>query len=249
MSARMRTSMAAFYRLIGQRSPGGRLFERPGLTAAIAPSCPERSVVNGVVYETADGLAAVLEDLASAYEDAGVRAWTVWVPETDTAAAHLLDGAGHRLDATPRAMTLELTRAELGAGAGDVAWELTDDTATFAAINEDAYGLAPGEFTRVMTAFADPAAMLYLARREGRPAACLAALTAERDCGIYMVATARTARRQGFALALMRQALRDARDRGATTSSLQATRLGTLLYQRLGYRDQGAIEMWERRTG
>jgi GNAT superfamily N-acetyltransferase len=206
-------------------------------------------VVNAVVYERVQGLAAVLDDLARAYEDAGVRAWTVWVPETDGAAAELLNAAGHSLDARPRAMTLELSPADLGDGAGNLARELTDDTATFAAINEDAYGLPPGEFTHVMRAFADPAAMLYLARHEGQPAACVAALTVEQDCGIYMVATVRAARRRGLALALMRQALREARDRGATTSSLQATRLGSPLYRRLGYRDEGAIEMWERRGG
>ena len=82
---------------------------------------------------------------------------------------------------------------------------------------------------------------------DDRPAACVAALNAADDCGIYLVATAPWARRRGLALGLMRQALRDARERGASTSSLQATQMGAPVYERLGYGDHGAIDMWERR--
>jgi hypothetical protein len=45
----------------------------------------------------------------------------------------------------------------------------------------------------------------------------------------------------------MRQALLDARERGCTTTSLQATAMGRPVYRRLGYRELGVIEMWERR--
>jgi hypothetical protein len=45
----------------------------------------------------------------------------------------------------------------------------------------------------------------------------------------------------------MRQALVDARERGVETTSLQATAMGLSLYRRLGYRELGVIEMWERR--
>jgi hypothetical protein len=47
----------------------------------------------------------------------------------------------------------------------------------------------------------------------------------------------------------MRQALADARRRGCATTSLQATAMGRPVYARLGYRDLGVIEMWERRGG
>ena len=47
----------------------------------------------------------------------------------------------------------------------------------------------------------------------------------------------------------MSLALHDARERGATTTSLQATKMGYPLYARLGYRDLGALQMWERRKG
>src|SRR5213082_3875541 len=106
--APMRDNMRAFYRLLGRRSPGGSVVEREGLVAAIVPSCPGRSVVNAVVYERASELEAAHDELAAAYERARVRAWTVWVPESDRAAAELLASRGHRLDARPRAMTLNL---------------------------------------------------------------------------------------------------------------------------------------------
>jgi GNAT superfamily N-acetyltransferase len=241
--------MAGFYRLIGERSPGGELFDRDGVLGAIAPSCPDRSFVNAVVYEDADALGAARDELQSAYEQAGVRAWTVWVPEADWAAADLLQSAGHVLDARPRAMTLELAHADLDGGAAGIEWERSKDVAALATINEEVYGLRSGEFARVMTAFSGSPAALYLARLDGQPVACVATVDVHSDCGVYMVATAPPAQRRGLALALMRQALLDARERGATTSSLQATQRGRPLYERLGFRDLGAIDMWELRAG
>jgi hypothetical protein len=41
--------------------------------------------------------------------------------------------------------------------------------------------------------------------------------------------------------------LLDARERGCETTSLQATQMGLPVYRRLGYRELGVIEMWERR--
>src|SRR5438270_13947563 len=102
--ARMRANMAAFYRVLGERSAGGRLFEAESVVAAIAPSCPRRSVVNAVVYEDAHALAGVRDELQNAYARAGVHAWTVWVTEADTTAARLPESAGHVRDARPRAM-------------------------------------------------------------------------------------------------------------------------------------------------
>jgi hypothetical protein len=45
----------------------------------------------------------------------------------------------------------------------------------------------------------------------------------------------------------MCQALHDARDRGRKTTTLQATKAGAPIYERLGYHDFGALQMWERR--
>jgi GNAT superfamily N-acetyltransferase len=245
--AAMRANMRAFYRLLGERSPGGAVLERDGLLAAIVPSCPNRSIVNAVVYDGVEELAANGEELSATYRRAGVHAWTVWVPEADRAAALLLEQRGHKLDARPRAMTLELTGVDFG-GAAELDWEGTTDTDVIAAINEEAYGLPAGELASAMTGVAGDPLVLYLARLDGEPAACVATVDEKGDCGIYLVATTRAAQRRGLASALMRQALRDAWDRGCTTSSLQATKAGYPVYRRLGYSDMGAIEMWERRA-
>ena len=246
--AAMRANMRVFYRLLGERSPGGEVFEHEGLLASIVPACPQRSIVNAVVYEAPAELGAVRPELESRYERAGVRAWTVWVPESDETAREHLHTSGHRLDGSPRAMTLELSQLQPG-GARDLEWEHTTDTGVLAALNEAAYGLPAGEFAQAMLAMGNPPMRLYLARLGGRPASCLGALEDDGDCGIYFVATAPEARGRGLATSLLRTALAEARARGCVTSSLQATKAGFPVYARCGYRDQCALEMWELRGG
>jgi GNAT superfamily N-acetyltransferase len=67
------------------------------------------------------------------------------------------------------------------------------------------------------------------------------------NCDITLVATLPEARGRGMAGALIRRALADARERGCRTTTLVATRLGYPVYARLGYRDLGRLQMWERR--
>src|SRR3989442_9725384 len=88
----------------------------------------------------------------------------------------------------------------------------------------------------------------YLARLDGVPAACVAAIDHRTDCGIYFVATAPEARGRGLATVLMARALADARERGCRTTSLQATKMGYPIYARFGYQDLGTLQMWERRA-
>jgi predicted acetyltransferase len=64
---------------------------------------------------------------------------------------------------------------------------------------------------------------------------------------VTLVATIPEARGRGLAGTLLGHALADARERGLETSSLVATKAGRPLYERLGYRGVGAVEMWERR--
>ena len=87
----------------------------------------------------------------------------------------------------------------------------------------------------------------YVARHDGRPAACLGIFDHEGDAGVELVGTIPEARGRGLASRLLLKALADARDRGCTISTLQATRAGYPVYARLGYRDFGRVQMWERR--
>lgn len=242
----MRANMLAFYRLVGERARGAEVIERDGVVAAIVPSSPKQSVVNGVVYDELGALMAVRDELEDRYERAGVQAWRVWVPERDDAAACWLAERGHRLTVAPRAMTLDLAGAELGGGDG-IECERSRDDAALAALNEQAYGLPAGEFAAAMDGFAGDPVELYIAYEGGEPAAGLAAVGQDSDCGIYCVATRPASRGRGLATGLLRRALRDARDRAMATSSLQSSDAGFRMYERIGYRDRGALEVWERR--
>jgi ribosomal protein S18 acetylase RimI-like enzyme len=88
---------------------------------------------------------------------------------------------------------------------------------------------------------------VYIARENGRPLASVVSADHEGDCSIWWVATVPDARGRGLAPGLMRRALADGRERGNDVTTLQATKLGRPVYERLGYRPLGAIEMWERR--
>lgn len=222
----------------------GNAVEFEGVTAAVVPACPERSVVNCVIYSDADSLGGSLDRLATEYDRAGVRAWTVWVPEYDTRAASLLESAGHVLDARPAAMVRDLHDFEL-APPHDL--ELIEpDMKEAARINDAAYGF-PGDFERAFHELPPEPAYLYLALADGVPACTVLTYEEDGECGIYLVATLPEARGRGLATALMIHALLRARERGCTSTSLQATHRGRPVYQRLGYRDIGAVHMWERR--
>jgi predicted GNAT family acetyltransferase len=241
----MRENMRAFYRLLGGNSPGGSLVAQSGLLAAIVPACPHQSVVNAVVYEDAEALRAAHAEVADAYARAGVGVWRVWVPDEDRATAAWLEQAGHHMAGSARAMMMDL--ASLSGEPSGVTSERGKDAAALASLNEQAYGLPAGEFAAVMPAL-KARSNFYVAREAGEPAACAVALDEGGDCGIYCVATRPASRKRGLAAGLVRQALLEARSRGCTSSSLQSSAVGFSVYQRLGYRDCGALEIWEYRN-
>jgi len=244
--ARMHRSMVHAWRTMAAGSERARLVEHDGVVAAVVPAVPERSVFNSVLYERPESLAAAHGDLARAYDEAGVRAWTVWVPEWDRASAELLGSAGHKLDATPRAMALELSELREG-DPGDLEWTSGGSLAELKRINDASYGHEAGAFERGIGTPPEDAWRLYEARRDGRPVSVLATTDVEGDCGIWWVATVPEARGRGLSTRLLEVALAEARERGMQTSTLQATKLGRPVYERIGYRDVGELQMWERR--
>jgi GNAT superfamily N-acetyltransferase len=229
----------------GSGAPDSRLIRRDRLLAAVAPASPERSVFNSVVYEDGGVLAAELDALAASYDEAGVRAWTVWVPDEDREAAALLDSRGHLLDAAPRAMAMELEDVgpELETPSGVEA--VAGDPATAAELNDRAYGYGPDGFRG---ALAQSTAIRWLFASDGEGAlCCVGAIDVGDDCCVTGVATPPEHRGRGLASWLLRLLLGEARERGHTTATLQATKLGAPIYERLGFADHGFIEMWELR--
>ena len=237
------------WRLLAEGCSGGRLWEETGVQAAIVPAAPDRSVFNSVFYRDPERLLRSLDEIAGAYGEAGVRAWTVWVPEDDAATAAALERAGHALDAAPRDMGMALSELREPEARPDPGLELAEreDYAAMARLNEIAYGYPEGEFRAVAEA-PMPGLRIYFASAEGEDLSTLGIWPHDGDAVVIWVATAPEARGRGLSTGLLASALADARAAGLETTTLQATKLGRPVYERLGYRDFGAVQMWERRS-
>lgn len=241
--ARMHANLRDFCRLMGGASPGARVIELPGVVAAVVPATPHRSLFNSVAYDSADELAQALPRLADMYAESGIEAWTVWTPERDERAARLLSDAGHRIDGDPAVMCMELSDLR-APRPDDLDLDPDPRVATLSDLNDTAYGTAPDMSRAVQTL---PGVTLHVVRLDGRPVSAVGTHDADGDTCILYVATAPAARGRGLASKLMALALHEARDRGATTTSLQATKMGYPIYAKLGYRDLGTLQMWEKR--
>jgi len=231
--------------VFGSSAPDSRLIRREGLLASIAPATPQRSLFNSAYYEDPGALAASVDELAEAYEAAGVRAWTVWVPDEDRGSARLLADRGHALDADPRAMAMDL--GELGPGPpAPEGIEPGPGAAPVAAdLNDRAYGYEADAFRAALAA--ESAIRWTMAYSGEEPVGCVGTIAIGDDCCVTGVATPPEHRGRGIAGWLLRRALAEARREGMASASLQATRAGAPLYERLGFADFGFIEMWELR--
>ncbi len=245
--ATLMATMREFYRREAPISPGGRVIEYDGVTAFLTPTAPTQSIVNGVIYDSADALAAHLEAVTAFYLAAGVSHWMVWVVPGDDASAELLHEAGHLREYEPQAMWLDLRELrEPSAGADDPPFELDREphALEIAILNERANGLPSGAFGAAFAGLRDGRFHCYLARVEGEPVACLVTFDHGGDCIVNWVATDPEHQRRRLAGRLLHVALRDARARGVRTSTLQSSYEGERLYERLGYRSYGRLGLW-----
>jgi len=247
---RATASMFHWARIVGQASDGAHLVERDGVLAPVVPAAPERSVINSVVYRDADALAAAYDDVAAAYAAIGAQ-WTVWVQPGDERAAKLLEQRGHRLDAEPAAMARELAPGAVERPAPEALpdWTADGDIATVGALNDRSYPFGTDSFSRAVTRVPDGAVHIYVAAADGEPAGCLGTIDHRGNTEIQMVAVVPEARGSGIAGKLLAHALADAAERGSTSSTLVATRLGYPVYERCGFRPFGRFHMWERAPG
>ena len=221
------------------------LIRRADLLAAVVPSSPRRSFFNSVFYCDPATLSAEIGALVEAYASSGVDAWTVWVPDEDRDSAHMLAARGHVLDASPRAMAMELADLgpELPAPEGVEPGPI--DASTSAGLNDRAYGFGSDGFAVGITG--ETSIRWHGAFAGDEPLGCVGTIAIGDDCLITGVATPPEHRGRGIASWLVRSALAGARKQGMTTASLQASRAGASIYERLGFRDLGFLEMWELR--
>ena len=245
--ARLLGGLRHWYRLVGGASVRARAVEHEGVLATVVPAAPERALFNGVVYESGAALVRALPRLARMYAEAGIEAWTVWVPPGDPAVRDALRAAGSVLDAAPAAMIRELERVQRPPPDALADWTADGDVAVAARINDRSYPFGTNSFERGLDGLSRDAVHVYLARLDGEPVAAAVTSDADGNCEVDCVAALPEARGRGIATALVGHALADAAARGCDTSTLVATALGRPVYERLGYRSLGRIEMWERR--
>ena len=240
--------IGGFIEWMGAASDGAKVWKSPGVSAAIVPVAATRSIPNSVAPENAAALADSYDELAQAYRDAGIATWTVWLHEDDSDARSFLEGKGHEFDGEPVAMTLELSDWE-AEELGDLDWDTDASFDELGRINDLAYGYDAE--TGMAPAIAAPTGnipiRLYRARADGEVACVLGTLDTGDDAGVIFVATLPEMRGRGLASRLLTAALIEARERGIKTSSLQASALGSPIYERLGYRTYFRFHIMERR--
>jgi ribosomal protein S18 acetylase RimI-like enzyme len=245
--ARQRAGLAGIIGLFGTASQTSRLLRWPGVTAAVVPATPERSLFNAALFDSPAVLDAEYDALARVYAEAGVRAFSVWTDPGDSAQGEYLSARGCKLDGRPHAMAAEIARLMLPEPK-DLAWSQTEQVSVVAHLNDAAYDFPTPAWQQAFTQLRDPRARMYVALDGG--AACASVLTWDGDfgdCAVWGVATAPEHQRRGLASRLLAVALREAELRGSITTSLQASSQGREVYARMGYRDLGALSVWEHR--
>jgi GNAT superfamily N-acetyltransferase len=218
-------SIAAFQRVVGEAS---HLLDGDGYVASRVPAS-NSSLINAAVPTGA----LDMDEIERFFAD--IPKWGVWIDPADDPGELLRRGLV--LDSTPILMAAaldEVTRAE------DPRVERVSMD-VLGAVNDAAYGIPPGTLGSALVGIdsvhaygIDDAAVVAIHDHEG-------------DAFVIFVATLPERRGEGLASAVMQHALFEAEQRGCTTTSLQASKLGQSIYARLGFQPLGEIHLYERR--
>jgi GNAT superfamily N-acetyltransferase len=226
LAARQHASHVAFNRRFA-----ARIVELDGLLACVTPAAPERSLPNAVLYADPAAVPAAHDQLVRLYDEAGVRAWTVWVEPGDDDLARALEARGHAFDGQPMKMAALIEDVDLTAAAPPELAPVTD-WGLVGALNDAAYGVTG--LAETFAGFRDDDTEGWLALV---------------DAYVLFVATHPDFRGRGICRGLLSHALRRAAERGCTTTSLEGSPMGEPIYARMGYRSLGRFGLWERRVG
>jgi GNAT superfamily N-acetyltransferase len=217
-------------------SAGAALKRLDGVSAAVFPSEPERSVYNNALLARDLGpteRAAAVDAMEAAYDAAGVDRYAAWVHESDEGMRAELDSRGYTVTESTRAMGMSLDGTFLvlpEVELGPLDWA---EYLEYLEIVGVPAGLLSG---------ADPSAFHTLvARLAGENVATAIAFDHDGDCGVFNMSTLETARRRGLGTALTARHVHDAAERGCSTASLQSTAMAERVYAAVGFRDLGRI--------
>jgi len=236
LRARAQAGLVAHTRLIGGH--GGSLVEEDGWIACVLPHAPRSSILNSVVGQPGD-----LDRIADVYREAGVEKWGVWLDSGDVESARRLEGAGLVLDSAPVVMGVGLRGLDL-----DGAPETHPvDLRTIGAVNDQAYGYSDARLETTLKAIPRDAVDPHSIHHDGEPVAVTFVMDVGEDACVGWVATLSRARRRGLASGVLRAALRAAKERGQTSTTLWASAMGANVYSGLGYRTLGHLHLWEMR--
>ena len=232
--------MVAFQRLIGEHGPRSALLERDAFVASAVPGIPS-SLINAACPRDDAPLGAHLDEIARFYEQ--TPKWGAWIDPGNTQDAKALEARGLVLDSRPVLMAAPLDAVELPSN-GEV------EVATMAevgAVNDRAYGSAAGVIALALGDIHDADIRGYGIRIDGELASVASIIDVDDDAFVTMVATVPDQRGKQLASGVLAHALEEARQRGRTTTSLQASKLGQSIYARLGYRALGEVHLYEMR--
>ena len=243
LRARLWDGFARLQCLLGGSARHGTVVETNQLVASIVPHAPDSPALNAAVALEPHAAINALEELQTRYKRAGVRRWGVWLDGEDRTVTRALWEAGLTLATASPGMGASLDELEI-----DATQAKRTDLQTVGRVNDQAYGNVDQRLERTLTALPQHQLYAYRVDHNQTPAAVALALHHGGDCGVSFVATVPAARRRGLASQVMRATLKDAQDRGCTTVSLQATDVGERLYEHLGFKRLGPMELWERRS-
>ena len=217
-------------------SPGAEVIETHGAVIAAFVHSPDREFLNNTLLTR--GLSEVgpcLDRVERVYADRGIERYAVWVHESEGAIADEVKNRGYRYDTSTRAMAMPI---------GELADVDTSNLDVVEPSLEEFWGV--DGLDDLLPELAPERAHFYIARRNGLGASTLMAFDHAGDCSIGMVETVEAARREGLATELCAHAVAEARDRGCTTASLQATEMAEGVYTRVGFHDLGRFEEYVR---
>jgi GNAT superfamily N-acetyltransferase len=245
LRSRLWDGFARLQVLLGRHAMQGAVIELPGVVASIVPAAPDSPTLNAAVALDPEEAANALPEIAEQWRDARVSRWGIWLDGRAKRVARGLQKAGLTLTASSPGMGVALDDIFIPAHLNGRVPKA--DLATVGRINDLAYGNSDGRLERTLTPLPPHTLKGYRADLNGHPAAAALAMHHGGDCGVSFVATIPEARRRGLGTLVMHGALQQARERGCTTTTLQATEAGRRLYDTLGYRSLCDMQLWEQR--